>query len=70
MAVVSPPDLECSINLGSARRLYGRFVSFNGKRVGKVFDVIGKVDEPGVVVRLFKGGVNPDILIGKLLYLT
>lgn len=67
MAVVSPADREGPITLQLARRLYGKPVSFRGRSVGRVFDVIGQVKEPYVVVRLSKGSVGQANLINKIL---
>lgn len=47
MAVVSPLVSKCSVE-----ELLGKPVFCDGRRVGRFFDVIGRVDSPFFVVRL------------------
>jgi rRNA processing protein Gar1 len=65
MLVASSTDLKGVISLKSARELYGKTASACKLRVGRVFDVIGRVDEPYIVIRLSKNINNPDRFIGE-----
>ncbi len=69
MAVVSPADLKCVLSLNLARRLYGKTTSVDKLKMGKIFDIIGRVDRPYLVVRLSKNLSNPETFIGKTLHI-
>jgi len=69
MIIVSSSDSE-GISLKSARGLYGRSVSVNKLNIGRISDIIGRVDMPYFVVRLSGNFKNPETFIGKTLYVS
>ncbi|MBU4202155.1 MAG: hypothetical protein L6243_01605 [Candidatus Altiarchaeales archaeon] len=48
--VASFPDSDVPRDLGSASHLYGKRISL-GSRKGRIFDVIGRVDSPYLVIK-------------------
>ncbi|OYT42094.1 MAG: hypothetical protein B6U86_01040 [Candidatus Altiarchaeales archaeon ex4484_43] len=69
MIIVPSSDSE-GISLKSARGLYGKNVSVNKLNIGRISDIIGRVDMPYFVVRLSGKFKNPDAFIGKTLYVS
>jgi rRNA processing protein Gar1 len=70
MAVIPSPHLKGALSLKTARRLYGKTVSVDGLKIGRVFDVIGRVDMPCFIVRLSKDFNKCEVFIGKTSYVT
>ncbi len=58
-----PQDSEKTLDLKTARKIYGKTVSVDNSNIGKIFDIIGRTESPYIVIKLFKGK-NSDI-IGK-----
>jgi len=56
---------DTSINLNKAHRLYKRKVSVNNKRIGRILDVIGRIERPYLVIRLNRSIEKSDSLVGK-----
>ena len=61
---------DASINLNKANRLYKRRVSVNNKRIGRIFDVIGRVERPYLVIRLNRSIEKSDSLVGKEIFIN
>ena len=68
MAVVSPSDLGSPLAVDLARKLYNKPVNLDKQFVGKVFDVIGRVDSPLIVVRISSRFTDRTNLIGKIVH--
>ena len=47
-------DSAKTMDLKTAKKLYGKTASVDNSNVGKVFDIIGRTESPYVVVKLFK----------------
>ncbi|HEX55037.1 MAG: hypothetical protein DRO94_03630 [Candidatus Altiarchaeales archaeon] len=65
-------DEEGEISLKNARRLLRKTAYLNNKKIGVVFDIIGRVDKPYIVIKLFGNFRNQDSdsLLGKSINLT
>ena len=68
------PEYSIATDLKTAKRLYGKTVSIDdGKKsknkikIGKIVDVIGRVNAPYIVIRLFGKGneIDKQEMIGK-----
>lgn len=69
MVIIPSLDLGGKFSLKSARRLYGKTVYVDNLKIGGVFDVIGRVDAPYLVVRRLKN-ISVDDIIGRISYVS
>ena len=70
MVIVPSPDSKGILSLKAARKLYGKTASVDKLRIGRIFDIIGRVDMPYFVVRLSKNLKKDETFIGKTLHVS
>jgi len=64
-SIVGDKIVVC-VSPSSVEQIYGKVVSIGKKRIGKVFDIIGRVDNPYIVIKLFSNMKSDSSrLIGK-----